>query len=99
MDAQAVEKTLHHNHAIFTCLPRPMIVEQHLRLLKAHRKSVPWNGTIQGAAAVGHQPALMVVDRNRDPPAHHSTSLVITHSEVGSRGGIDPAPGQVGMRV
>jgi hypothetical protein len=72
-------------------------MEPHLRLLKAGWKSVAEFGAFHCSAAVSHQSADIVVDRNRDAAAHQSPPAKVAHAEVIGRCFFDPALGQVRM--
>jgi len=97
VDPHAIEEALHHNQPMLARCPCPMIIEQHLRLVKTRRKSVPWLPTIQSTAAIGHQAPIRIVNRNRDALTHQAPSTEVSHPEVVGHGGLDPAAGQVGM--
>src|SRR5690348_10374758 len=84
MYAEAVEESFHHNRAPRRFPHGTMEVKDHLRLAETRREQVSWLRTIQAAAGIGNQPAL--VDRKHDPIVQESGTGIIADTEPG-RGG------------
>src|SRR5882724_7599277 len=102
MQSHAVKESLDHDQPlILRMVLGPVQVIDHQRLMESRRQFVlalaVWRIT-RPAAGVGHELALLVMNRDGDPPGHDAFADAISHPKVRDRLWRKPPLGQVRMR-
>jgi hypothetical protein len=95
----AVEKTFHYDDRALLRGRGTVHVKEDCRLGESRRDSVARRGLIHGAAAIGDQLSVSVVDRNDQSPVHQSWSRVETDAKLKRCFFGNPTIGQIGMRA
>src|SRR5437867_12338555 len=97
MHSDRVEETLDHHYSIAGASRGTMIIEQHCRFAESGRESIARILTGNRSATIGHQTALVVMDRNHHPAAQDAGTAIVANAEVGGGLPAQAATGDVAM--